>query len=156
MNYKALDGQSIYDVTALLYGDLGYVGKILVDNNLTLSSSLSGVNILYNETVKNIPAFKINPSPEENLNKTYKAKEGQSWYDLALMTDGKLEGLINLLYLNSKELANKINSGITIKYKDTKDALTQHLKAKNLTFNTGLYLDSGYVDSGYVDSGYVE
>jgi hypothetical protein len=86
MQYVVKNGQVIYDVAVLLYGDAQYSVKLCTDNNLTITDSIEGLTLTYDDTVKrNVVAATIRQqnTPKQPDN-TYYIKQMQSVYDLAL------------------------------------------------------------------------
>jgi hypothetical protein len=52
MLYAVKNGQGIYDVAVLLYGDAQYSVKLCNDNGLTITDSIVGLTLIYDETIK--------------------------------------------------------------------------------------------------------
>ena len=86
MQYVVKNGQGIYDVAVLLYGDAQYSVKLCTDNNLTITDSIEGLTLTFDDTIKrNVVAATIRQqnTPKQPDN-TYYIKQMQSVYDLAL------------------------------------------------------------------------
>jgi hypothetical protein len=86
MQYVVKAGQVIYDVAVQLYGDAQYSVKLCTDNNITITDSIEGLTLTYDEFIKkNIiaAAIKQQNTPQQPDNRYY-IKQTQSVYDLAL------------------------------------------------------------------------
>lgn len=86
MLYAVKNGQGIYDVAVLLYGDAQYSVKICTDNDLTITDSIDGLTLTYNPTIKrtvDAAAIRQQNTPKQP-DKSYYIKQTQSVYDLAL------------------------------------------------------------------------
>jgi hypothetical protein len=86
MQYVVKAGQGIYDVAVQLYGDAQYSVKLCTDNNLTITDSIDGLTLTFDDTIKrNVVAATIRQqnTPKQPDN-TYYIKQMQSVYDLAL------------------------------------------------------------------------
>jgi hypothetical protein len=86
MQYVVKAGQGIYDVAVLLYGDAQYSVKLCTDNDLTITDSIEGLTLTFDDTIKrNVVAATIRQqnTPKQPDN-TYYIKQMQSVYDLAL------------------------------------------------------------------------
>jgi len=79
------DGQNLYDVATLLYGDVSKSFSLAIDNNEGLDYDLIGVKeIAYSEANYIIPTYKKATQFEAKQPVTYIVKEGQNVYDVAL------------------------------------------------------------------------
>jgi hypothetical protein len=86
MQYVVKAGQGIYDVAIQLYGDAQYSVKLCTDNNLTITDSIEGLTLTYDDTIRrNVvsAAIKQQNTPQQPDN-SYFIKQTQSVYDLAL------------------------------------------------------------------------
>ena len=86
MLYAVKNGQDIYSVAVQLYGDAQYSVKLCTDNDLTITDSIEGLTLTYDDTIKrNVVAATIRQqnTPKQPDN-TYYIKQTQSVYDLAL------------------------------------------------------------------------
>jgi hypothetical protein len=86
MQYVVKAGQGIYDVAIQLYGDAQYSVKLCTDNDLTITDSIEGLTLTYDDTVRrNVvsAAIKQQNTPQQPDN-SYFIKQTQSVYDLAL------------------------------------------------------------------------
>lgn len=95
MIYQVRDGQSLFDILLNTYNSFELAGKLLLDNNLTFDydfANASGLQLTWDETLKVsspltiISKPKAEPSPISYIT----AVEGQSIFDLVLMTYGDL------------------------------------------------------------------
>ncbi len=86
MQYVVKAGQGIYDVAIQLYGDAQYSVKLCTDNDLTITDSIEGLTLTYDDTIRrNVvsAAIKQQNTPQQPDN-SYFIKQTQSVYDLAL------------------------------------------------------------------------
>jgi hypothetical protein len=86
MQYVVKAGQGIYDVATQLYGDAQYSVKLCTDNDLTITDSIEGLTLTYDDTIRrNVvsAAIKQQNTPQQPDN-SYFIKQTQSVYDLAL------------------------------------------------------------------------
>jgi hypothetical protein len=86
MQYVVKAGQGIYDVAIQLYGDAQYSVKLCTDNDLTITDSIEGLTLTYDDTIRrNVvsAAIKQQNTPQQPDN-SYYIKQMQSVYDLAL------------------------------------------------------------------------
>ncbi len=86
MLYAVKNGQDIYSVAVQLYGDAQYSVKLCTDNDLTITDSIEGLTLTYDDTIKrNVVAATIRQqnTPKQPDN-SYFIKKTQSVYDLAL------------------------------------------------------------------------
>jgi hypothetical protein len=86
MLYAVKNGQDIYSVAVQLYGDAQYSVKLCTDNDLTITDSIEGLTLTYDDTIKrNVVAATIKQqnTPKQPDN-SYFIKQTQSVYDLAL------------------------------------------------------------------------
>lgn len=117
-NYKTTQGQSIYDVVNGVYGSLDYFSQLLIENaNLeavayTLIDE-SAVEVEYDaDVIRNKPPviFRSTGAIATTITE-YPALDGQSVYDVAMMTYGSLDKLIELLNDSSFGSTNNTNLG---------------------------------------------
>jgi len=86
MQYVVKQGQVIYDVAVQLYGDAQYSVKLCTDNNISITDTIEGLTLTYDEFIKkNIiaAAIKQQNTPQQP-DDSYYIKQTQSVYDLAL------------------------------------------------------------------------
>lgn len=86
MQYVVKDGLSIYDVAILLYGDAQLSVKLCTDNGITITDSIVGLALTYDENVKaqqivNNTSKTYVQVPTDN---TYQIRELQSNYDACI------------------------------------------------------------------------
>jgi hypothetical protein len=117
--YTVLNGQSVYDVTLLLYGNPEAVVKLCDDNNIGIDSVLSGGDTLIWDTTYQF----ITPKQIDTVLKTpakygyYTGMYGQTIFDVCLITYGKYELLSKLCADNGIISFDNISAnGITFKY----------------------------------------
>lgn len=86
MLYVVKAGQGIYDVAVQLYGDAQYAVKLCTDNNLTITDSIEGLTLVFDEFIKKAvvsAAIRQQNTPKQPDN-SYYIKQTQSVYDLAI------------------------------------------------------------------------
>ena len=86
MLYAVKNGQGIYDVAIIVYGDAQYSVKLCSDNDLTITDSIEGLTLTFDPSIKrNVDAAAIRQqnTPKQPDN-TYYIRQTQSVYDLAL------------------------------------------------------------------------
>jgi hypothetical protein len=143
--YKVQYGQTIYDIALATYGALEFVYKIIQDNSFIESLDYdfdvnTGAEIVWDETL----AKPILPTPvESNVSTTIKtiiATNGQSIFDLCLMTYGDLKYVFKLMQDNDIVSINGDNlSGKIINFNPTliEDlGFYNYLMNKHKTINT--------------------
>jgi hypothetical protein len=112
MQYEIKQGQSIYDVAVLLYGDATYAVKLCNDNDLQISSTdFTGVVVNYNEALKKFvlrPQIFIPKVVDDN----YLVRQQQSTYDLAIMFNYGIDNFAEFLQTVGLE-ASEINAANT-------------------------------------------
>jgi hypothetical protein len=86
MQYVVKDGLSIYDVAVLLYGDAQYSVRLCTENSITITDSIVGLTLTYDENVKGqqIVNNTAKTYVQVPINDNYVIKELQSNYDLCL------------------------------------------------------------------------
>jgi hypothetical protein len=108
MQYVVKAGQGIYDVAVLLYGDAQYSVKLCIDNDLTITDSIDGLTLTYDDTVKrNVVAATIRQqnTPKQPDN-TYYIKQMQSVYDLALQFGYGIDRVAEFCELTGLDIAS--------------------------------------------------
>jgi hypothetical protein len=117
--YTVLNGQNVYDVALLLYGNPSVVGKLCADNNLGFDSILNGGDTLvYDTTYQVITPNQIDITLTPPIRYGYyTGRYGQTIYDICLITYGKFELLTKLCQDNGIVSFDNISAvGITFKY----------------------------------------
>jgi len=86
MQYEVKQGQSIYDVAVLLYGDAQQSVRLCVDNNISISADITGLVLEYEANVKaqNITNNNVLTLVQVPPDEAYVIKQQQSNYDLCL------------------------------------------------------------------------
>jgi hypothetical protein len=108
MQYVVKQGQVIYDVAVQLYGDAQYSVKLCKDNNITITDSIEGLTLTYNEFIKkNIiaAAIKQQNTPQQPDN-SYYIKQTQSVYDLALQFGYGIDEVANFCQLTGLNITS--------------------------------------------------
>jgi len=108
MQYVVKQGQVIYDVAVQLYGDAQYSVKLCTDNNITITDSIEGLTLTYDEFVKkNIiaAAIKQQNTPQQPDN-SYYIKQTQSVYDLALQFGYGIDEVANFCQLTGLDITS--------------------------------------------------
>jgi len=108
MQYVVKQGQVIYDVAVQLYGDAQYSVKLCTDNNITITDSIDGLTLTYDEFIKkNIiaAAIKQQNTPQQPDN-SYYIKQTQSVYDLALQFGYGIDEVANFCQLTGLDITS--------------------------------------------------
>jgi hypothetical protein len=108
MQYVVKQGQVIYDVAVQLYGDAQYSVKLCTDNNITITDSIDGLTLTYDEFIKkNIiaAAIKQQNTPQQPDN-SYYIKQTQSVYDLALQFGYGIDEVANFCQLTGLNITS--------------------------------------------------
>ncbi len=156
MEYKIKYGQTVYDLVLIAYNDLAYTYKFLQENPHITSIDFDldanpGLTVTYDEnfSVPEPPQFSAK-NKEKSTTETITATNGQSIYDLCLMTYGDL-GMIykfmqenNIDSLNNTNLSGKVFTFNTALVSDTQ--VYNNIKATKKKFNT---LDTTYTGKAY-------
>lgn len=139
MIYQVLDGQSIFDVLLNTYNSFELAGKLLQDNNLTPNfnfSNASGLQLVWDEKLKvSSPVTIISKAkPEPSAISYITAVEGQSIYDLVLMTYGDLS--YTYRFINDNKISNINDADLRGKTYFWNNTLNQNVQFKKwLTAN---------------------
>ena len=108
MQYVVKNGQGIYDVAVLLYGDAQYSVKLCNDNGLTITDSIEGLTLTYDETIKpkvEAAAIKQQNTPKQPDN-TYFIKQVQTVWDMALQFGYGLNRVAEFCQLTGLNIAS--------------------------------------------------
>jgi myo-inositol-hexaphosphate 3-phosphohydrolase len=86
MQYVVKNGQGIYDVAVLLYGDAQYSVKLCVDNDITITDSIEGLTLTYDDKIKRevVSASIRQQNTPKQPDNSYYIKQTQSVWDLVL------------------------------------------------------------------------
>ncbi len=147
MNYYVTYGQTLYDILLATYGSSEYTLKLLKENPFIDSVNYDfdanpGAVISWDENFVIIapPVLNISTVDEDSDTSYITARQGQSIYDLVLMTYGDLKYTIKLLKDNNIVSLNNTNlSGKKIIFnpKLINDIdFYNHLNNKNKIINT--------------------
>ena len=108
MQYVVKQGQVIYDVAVQLYGDAQYSVKLCTDNNISITDTIEGLTLTYDEFIKkNIiaAAIKQQNTPQQPDNRYY-IKQTQSVYDLALQFGYGIDEVANFCQLTGLDITS--------------------------------------------------
>lgn len=86
MLYVVKNGQDIYQVAVIVYGDAQYSVRLCTDNGITITDSIEGLSLIYDPAIKravDAAAIRQQNTPKQPDN-SYYIKQMQSVYDLAL------------------------------------------------------------------------
>lgn len=86
MQYVVKDGLSIYDVAVLLYGDAQYSVKLCNDNGITITDTIVGLTLTYDENIRSQQIINNTQKTyvQVPIDDNYTIRELQSNYDLCL------------------------------------------------------------------------
>lgn len=124
MEYKVKYGQTIYDIAILTYGKVEYIYKLIKDNPFIDSLDYDfdanpGAVIYWDESLAIPKSNELNANADvtEKTLSTIIPVNGQSIFDICLMTYGDLKYLYTLLQDNNIVSLNDTNLiGKTIKF----------------------------------------
>lgn len=136
--YKVKDNQDIFAVAVELYGSPAYAFKIANDNDLEINDSLTGLTIEYDETIKDdiLTPFLIVTEPSKNLVQTFIPASNQSIFDIALMTTGSIENIIQLVKDSTIEYLNSdISPSDRFYYTDSGNDVKRYLSLTGRVFS---------------------
>ncbi len=113
MQYVVKQGQVIYDVAVQLYGDAQYSVKLCTDNNISITDTIEGLTLTYDEFIKkNIiaAAIKQQNTPQQP-DSSYYIKQTQSVYDLALQFGYGIDEVANFCQLTGLDITSNSVGG---------------------------------------------
>ena len=118
MQYVVKDGLSIYDVAVLLYGDAQLSVKLCTDNGISITDSIVGLTLTYDENIKNqqIVNNTAKTYVQVPINDNYVIRELQSNYDLCLQFGYGLDRygeFLNKVQLGA-DIVNHVQSQIQV------------------------------------------
>lgn len=107
MQYAVKQGQDIYAVAVQLYGDAQYAIKLCNDNGLTITDSIEGLTLTYDENLKRIIVGNSIKQPEvpNTENNSYFVKQYQNIYDLCLQFGYGLDRLVEFAQMVGVQLS---------------------------------------------------
>lgn len=139
LEYKVKDGQNIYDVASLVYGSPSYAIKLAQDNYVAISQDLTGITLTYDSTIKDTTAFSIRTRPEKETTGYITATDGQSIYDIVLMTSGSLESVFQFIQDNNiVSIGSGVQAGQEYIYTISKGALIDYFTKNRTIINTNV------------------
>lgn len=116
MQYVVKAGQGIYDVAVQLYGDAQYAVKLCTDNNLTITDSIEGLTLSYNEFIKKAvvsAAIRQQNTPKQPDN-SYYIKQTQSVYDLAIQFGYGINRVAEFCHITGLDITSDNVGGVII------------------------------------------
>lgn len=143
--YKVLDGENVYILSNKLYGSVDYVGKLIIDNNITdLSINLAGTLIEYDETIKYsvVDTLTLKEKVKENELLSYVAGENQSVFDLCLNLIGDLEQIVSFAKNSTLGRLQGNTASQTFYYNKTNNPIVKYSEKNNYKFATGIDLEN--------------
>lgn len=107
MQYAVKKGQDIYAVAVQLYGDAQYAIKLCNDNGLTITDSIEGLTLTYDENLKRIIVGNAIKQPQvpNTENNSYFVKQLQNIYDLCLQFGYGLDRLVEFSQMVGVQLS---------------------------------------------------
>jgi hypothetical protein len=138
--YKAKNGQSIFDIAIKTTGSLEGIFDLLIDNGIDNLESveLGGVSIEYEKTQAVSYFSEIGATTTVETFGTYRPREGQNIFDLALMLYGDIERVFTILSDNGLEnIESSSLGGIDLIYERQNNAITRFFSSYNKAVNTG-------------------
>jgi hypothetical protein len=135
--YLGKNGQTIYDISIELYGDVSAVLTLLQWNDtITLTSDLSGMNIYYESLV--FDGFKPVVTEEKSNKKTVTIKSNQSIFDLSLQIFGTVERVFEVGNLSTNL------EGVNFSYEYENTAVASYFYNKKISVSTLYKIDTSY------------
>ncbi len=116
MLYVVKNGQNIYDVAVIVYGDAQYSVKLATDNGLTITDSIEGLTLTYDPAIKravDAAAIRQQNTPKQPDN-TYYIKQQQSIWDLALQFGYGLNKAVEFATLTGLDITSNNIGGSEI------------------------------------------
>lgn len=163
MQYAIKQGLDIFDVVLNTYGSLDCTVKLLQDNSDILTSIDYDLTanpftvVEYDETFIAPQSPEITPVTTDAITEiSFVAKEGQSVYDLCLMSYGSLDRIVE--FAQSMGFDSLNNSGlrgqaVVFSPEDIKDkALYNYFERKGITMRTLYSAGGGSFDSSFDSS----
>lgn len=138
--YIVRDNQDIFAIAVEVYGESSYAYNLANDNGILINDTLTGLVLEYDETVKQtVLSPLVVTVVTNNLQQTYFPRDNQSIFDVALMTNGGFEDLVELV--RNSTLAG-INSTIKLVdrfvYTDSENSVKTYIKRTGRVFVTGV------------------
>lgn len=162
MQYEVKEGQSVYDVALLLYGDATFAVKLVNDNPDLLSLDnldIAYIVVSYDETIKPTikPFLIIDGSVISDKKPSYIIPNSQSIYDLAIMYGYGIENIVQFIQ-DTPQLLNIDNTdiaGIDILVTKKSTNLSNYISLQNkvLATNSSLSASDGFLllqNGGYI------
>ena len=148
LEYKVLNGQTIEDVAVLTYGSIDFVSQLITDNNLTFDSDITGLTLIWDNTLTNtIPSsINVNNTIIESDLSSVIGQYGQSFYDVAIHTQATIENVIQLAIDNNISI-NNLNDikGLEITYSKSN---IKNFAIYNFISNLNTGVSSGLLTTG--------
>jgi hypothetical protein len=135
--YNSRDGETIFDIATATGAGLENLVSIAISSGISsLNSSISAnTEIVY--TVPD-PVSYDSESTSNDSDLKYYARDGQTIYDIALMLNGTLENIIDLINNSSLQSINDtVNFKSTFNYTDSNLSIVSWVKKNEYVFKTG-------------------
>lgn len=116
MQYVVKNGQDIYSVAVLLYGDAQYAVKLCTDNDITITDSIDGLTLTYDDKIKRAvasAAIKQQNTPKQPDN-SYYIKQTQSIWDLILQFGYGLNNAVEFVTMAGLDISSNDIGGQNI------------------------------------------
>lgn len=152
--YKALSGETVYDVAAKIYGDSpGGVQDLISLNAITdLNADLTGLTLAYTSSFsRKKPVIVSVPSP--STVQTYLSRKSQTLYDIATQLYGNVS-LIGKLVKYFPNLDSELTLNTAIPLEAHTDKIAQFFNDKGLIVATDLETIIVNVDNVLTETGF--
>lgn len=117
--YIARSGQTAYDIVIEVYGTLAELYRFVSDNNIDLSQPISsGQAFIYDDSIGIELPFVVDAKPVViSTERSYRGIDGQSIYDVAVITIGGFEGFFDMLKNSGIDSALDVDArGVVFNY----------------------------------------
>lgn len=145
--YKVIQGQSLYDVCILLYGNLGAIHQLISDNDFIDGFSyvfLGGEIVRYRPNLFNIlPSSVTTNKKVDTGERMVKGQDRQSFYDICITTYCRLDDLLKLLVNSGIDSMNDVRAnGLKFTYNEN-EIIDKQMYEKMRKISSGLLGFSG-------------
>ncbi len=127
--------KNIFDVALEVYGDISYAIKLVNDNTINLSTNdITGLNLTFDETIKET---KVIPPIKPNNTKSIFTTDGQSIFDVAILTSGSMDSIFDLIQSNNiTDINSTVTPNLQFTFSTENNNLTKYFHLKDIVLNT--------------------
>ena len=134
MQYVVKNGEDIYSLAIQLYGDVEYCVKLASENNLSFNTDLTGVVVIYDETIKQRQIARVlryNYIPNQTI-PTHTFGSMQSVYDVAIQYNYGLDNFGKFISECGIDVSKNIHSGEVIIVTNQGDIMNSNVNLATL------------------------